>query len=70
MDVLSLRALLTLDSTQYEEGLSNAESEAKGFGSKFKSAMKTTAKAGAAAMGAAAGAVALLGKSSIQAMCE
>ena len=70
MDVLSLRALLTLDSTQYEEGLSNAEGEAKGFGSKFKSAMKTTAKAGAAAMGAAAGAVALLGKSSIQAYAD
>ena len=70
MDVLSLRALLTLDSTQYEEGLSNAEGEAKGFGSKFKSAMKTTAKAGAAAMGAAAGAVALLGTSSIQAYAD
>ena len=70
MDVLSLRALLTLDSTQYEEGLSNAESEAKGFGSKFKSAMATTAKAGAAAIGAAAGAVALLGKSSISAYAD
>ena len=70
MDVLSLRALLTLDSTQYEEGLSNAESEAKGFGSKFTSAMKTTAKAGAAAIGAAAGAVALLGKSSISAYAD
>ena len=70
MDVLSLRALLTLDSTQYEEGLTNAESEAKGFGSKFKSAMKTTAKAGAAAMGAASGAVALLGKSSISAYAD
>ena len=70
MDVLSLRALLTLDSTQYEEGLSNAEGEAKGFGTKFKGTMKTAAKAGAAAMGAAAGAVALLGKSSIQAYAD
>ena len=70
MDVLSLRALLTLDKSQYEDGLNEAEGDAKGFGSKFKSAMKTTAKAGAAAMGAAAGAVALLGKSSISAYAD
>lgn len=70
MDLLNLRALLTLDKSQYERSLGEAESDAKGFGSKFKSAMKTTAKAGAAAMGAAAGAVALLGKSSIQAYAD
>ena len=70
MDVLSLRALLTLDKSQYEDGLNEAEGEAKGFGSKFKGAMKTAGKAGAAAMGAAAGAVALLGKSSIQAYAD
>ena len=70
MDVLSLRALLTLDKSQYEDGLNEAEGDAKGFGSKFKGAMKTAGKAGAAAMGAAAGAVALLGKSSIQAYAD
>ena len=70
MDVLSLRALLTLDKSQYEDGLNEAEGEAKGFGSKFKGAMKTAGKAGAAAMGAAAGAVVLLGKSSIQAYAD
>lgn len=70
MDLLNLRALLTLDKSQYERSLGEAEGDAKGFGSKFKSAMKTTAKAGAAAMGAAAGAVALLGKSSISAYAD
>lgn len=70
MDVLSLRALLTLDKSQYEDGLNEAEGDAKGFGSKFKGAMKTAGKAGAAAMGAAAGAVALLGKSSISAYAD
>ena len=70
MDALTLRGILTLDKSQYDEGLESAERDAKGFGSKFKGAMGTMAKAGAAAMGAAAGAVALLGKNSIQAYAD
>lgn len=70
MDLLALRALLTLDKDQYEEGLDDAEQKAEGFGSKFKDIMGKAAKAGAAAMVASASAVALLGKSSIQAYAE
>lgn len=70
MDLLNLRALLTLDKSDYESGLADAESEATGFGSKFKGAMGTAAKAGAAAMAASASAVALLGKSSISAYAD
>ena len=70
MDLLNLRALLTLDKSGYESGLADAESEATGFGSKFKGAMGTAAKAGAAAMAASASAVALLGKNSISAYAD
>lgn len=70
MDVMTLRALLTLDKTQYEQGLNEAGGEATGFGSKFKKTMGTAAKAGAAAMAASASAVALLGKSSISAYAD
>ena len=70
MDLLNLRALLTLDKSEYEKGLTDAENEASGFGSKFKSAMGTAAKAGAAAMAASASAVALLGKNSIGAYAD
>lgn len=70
MDLLNLRALLTLDKSEYEKGLIDAGNEASGFRSKFKSAMGTAAKAGAAAMAASASAVALLGKNSIGAYAD
>lgn len=70
MDLLALRALLTLDKDQYEEGLDDAEQKAEGFGSKFADIMGKAAKAGAAAMVASASAVALLGKTSIQAYAD
>ena len=70
MDVLTLRGILTLDKSQYDEGLDRADKDASSFGSKFKGVMGTAAKASAAAMGAAAGAVALLGKNSIQAYAD
>jgi len=52
MDVLNLRALLTLDKTDYDRGLNEADSTANSFGSKFGGKMKTAAKVGAAALGA------------------
>ena len=70
MDLLNLRALLTLDKSQYEKGLADAEGDASGFGSKFKGAMGTAAKAGTAALAASATAVSLLGKSSISAYAD
>ena len=47
MDVFTLAAMLTLDSSQYDKGLSSAEKNASGFGKNLKTAFKV----GAAAVG-------------------
>lgn len=52
MDVLTLRALLTLDKSQYDRGLDEADSKSSSFGSKFAGKMGKAAKAGAVALGA------------------
>ena len=52
MDVLTLRAIMTLDKSEYDRGLSEAGSNAESFGSKFGGKMKKVAKAGAVALGA------------------
>lgn len=52
MDVLTLRALLTLDKSQYDKGIDEANSKSDSFGSKFAGKMKKAAKAGAVALGA------------------
>lgn len=67
MDLLSLVARLSLDSSEYENGLNNAEGRAGSFGDKLKSGLKTAAKVGAAAVGAATTAVGAFAKSSIDA---
>lgn len=70
MDVFDLTAILKLDSSQYERGLSDAEKESGSFGSKFTSAMGTAAKVGAAALGAAATAVGVMTKAAISGFGE
>ncbi len=67
MDLLSLVAKLTLDKSQYEQGLKGASADAEGFGSKLMGGLGTAAKAGAAAIGAASGAVVAFGKSAVDA---
>ena len=62
MDVFDLSASLTLDSSQYEKGLSDAESEANGFGGKLKTALKGGAVAFAAVTAAATAMTAAIGK--------
>ena len=57
MDFMKLRAILTLDSSAYEEGLGDAEKTASGFGGKVKSAVSGVAK-GMAVVGAAGAAAA------------
>ena len=52
MDVLTLRALLTLDKSQYDRGIDEANSKSDSFGSKFAGKMGKAAKAGAVALGA------------------
>ena len=73
MDFMKLKATLTLDSKEYEKGLSDGEGKAKAFGGKFAGALKV-AKVGAVALGtatiAAAGAVAKLTKQSVMAYAE
>ena len=61
-DFMKLKASLSLDSDQYENGLSKAEKLAKGFGKAFK--------VGAVAIGAAASAVGVLVKKSVDAYGE
>lgn len=70
MDVLNLRALLTLDKSEYDKGLTDAGDNASSFGSKFSSTMKTVGKIGAAAFAATATAVGVLGKQSIIAYAD
>ena len=47
MDVFDLVARLSLDSSEYESGLSKAEKSAGTAGNKFKTAFGTAAKVGA-----------------------
>ena len=51
MDVLSLRGVLTLDKSEYDKGLTEADTQAKGFGGKMSKAMKV-GTAAVAALGA------------------
>ena len=51
MDVLSLRGILTLDKSEYDKGLTEADTQAKGFGGKMSKAMKV-GTAAVAALGA------------------
>lgn len=52
MDLMSLVARLTLDKSQYDEGLDDAAKGAQSFGDKLKSGLGTAAKVGAAAVAA------------------
>lgn len=69
-DVFDLMATIRLDSSQYEQGLSDAESKASNFGSTLSSGLQTAAKVGTAAVGAAATAVSALTKQSVDSYKE
>lgn len=66
MNLFELSAILKLDTSQYEQGISKAGQDAEGFGEKFSHGIGF-AKIGAAALGAAAGATVAFGASSVQA---
>lgn len=70
MDVLSLVARLTLDSSQYDRELDGAANKAHGFGSRIGSGIATAAKVGGAAITAAAAAVGTLVKNSVENYAE
>lgn len=52
MNVFDLAAVLTLNKSDYDKGLGDAEKEASGFGSKLKSAFGTVSKVGGATIAA------------------
>lgn len=70
MDVFDLTARLRLDSSDYEDGLKNAENRAGSYGSKLKSGLATAAKVGVAAIGATATAIGTLAKKSVSSFAE
>lgn len=62
MDIFDLTAKLSLNSSDYEKGLDNAEKKTSSFSSKLGSGLKTAAKVGAAAVAAVTTAVIALTK--------
>lgn len=67
MNLFELAAVLILDHSAYDSGLSDAEKKAVSFGSAMKSGLSTVAKVSAAAIGTASTAVVAFGKSSVDA---
>ena len=66
MDLMSIRAILTLDTRQYEDGLKRSKSLA----GKLGDGLAAAAKIGAAAIGSVATGVAALGKASVSQFAE
>lgn len=69
-EAFSLAAKITLDSKDYENGLSKAKKGLTTFGQKLKSGLGVIAKASAAALGAAATGVGFLLKQSVSSYAE
>ena len=70
MNVFELFARLSLDTSEYERDLDDAQTKTDGFGSKLKTGLTAAAKIGAAAIGAVATGVAALGKASLSQFAE
>lgn len=68
--VLELVAKLSLDTTEYNNGLDNASTKANTFGSKVKSGLKTAGTLGLKAVGMATTAVVGFGTASVKAGAE
>lgn len=62
MNLFDLAAKISLDSSQYESGIKEAESTGRGFGEKLKSGLGTAAKVGGAAVAAIGTAAVAAGK--------
>lgn len=70
MDLFDLFAKISLDTSEYENGLETASEKTSSFADKLKSGLATAAKVGAAAITAASGAVAALTKASVEQYAE
>lgn len=66
MNLFELFAKISLDTSEYEEGLDDASNKAGGFADKLKSGLGTAAKVGAAGLAAAATGIAAITKNAIQ----
>lgn len=67
MDLMELRARLTLDSSEYDQGLGRSEKSALSFGAKLKKGIGTVAKVGSIAMAGATAAYTYIGKKAFDA---
>lgn len=67
MDVFKLKAVLGLDSSEYDKGLNQKKSEAGNIGSAIGGALGTAAKVGTAAVTAATGAAVAFGATAVNA---
>lgn len=65
MDVFSLAAKITLDTSEYESALGDASTKTHSFGENLKSGLATAAKVGAAGLAAATTAVTALSKAAL-----
>ena len=70
MDLFDLYAKISLDTSEYENGLDGASKNTSNFADKLKTGLATAAKVGAAALTAAATGVAALTKASIDQYAE
>lgn len=68
MNVFDLFAKLSLDKSEYEEGLDDAQKDAEGFGSKLKSGLGTAGKVAGGAIAAVGTASVALGKAFVDGM--
>jgi phage-related protein len=70
MDLFELVATLALDTSGYEQGITQAETKAHSFGAALSKGLGVAAKVGVAALGAAAAGVGALVKNSIESYAE
>jgi len=66
----TLEAILSLNTKQFEKGMSDAKGKVNSFGGLLKSGLGAAAKAGAAAVGAASTAIVAIGKQAVTAYGE
>ena len=67
MNLFELFAKLTLDSSEYEKGLDDAEKKGSSFGAKLGNGLKTLGKVGVAALGTATASVGAFAAASVKA---
>ena len=70
MNIFELMGRLTLDTSEYEAGLDEAEKDSESFGTKLSNTMGTVAKVGGAGMLALGTATAMAGKALVDNMNE